>query len=81
MNVKKEFILSGGKVADPFSGVEAKRDIGVKNGKIVDPKSLKKAEKIDVSGKIVAPGFIDLHVHLRQPGNSAAETIETGTKA
>jgi dihydroorotase len=81
MTVKKEFILAGGKVVDPFSGIEKIMDIGVKNGKIVDPKTLKKAEKIDVSGKIVAPGFIDLHVHLREPGNSAAETIATGTKA
>ncbi|MBU8901416.1 MAG: amidohydrolase family protein, partial [Victivallales bacterium] len=56
-------------------------DIGVKNGKIVDPKTLKNAEKINLKGKIVAPGFIDLHVHLRQPGNTAAETIETGTMA
>ena len=81
MNIKKEFILSGGKVVDPFTGIEAIMDIGVKDGKIADPKTLKNAEKIDVSGKIVAPGFIDLHVHLREPGNCAAETIETGTKA
>jgi dihydroorotase len=79
--MKKEYILVGGKVVDPFSKVEEVRDIGVKNDKIVDPASLKNAEKIDVSGKIVAPGFIDIHVHLRQPGNSAAETIATGTKA
>ena len=81
MSIKKEFILSGGKVVDPFSGIEKIMDIGVKDGKIVDPKTLKEVEKIDVSGKIVAPGFIDLHVHLREPGNSAAETIATGTKA
>lgn len=81
MTTKKEFILTGGKVVDPFSGIEKIMDIGVKNGKIADPKTLKKAEKIDVSGKIVAPGFIDLHVHLREPGNSAAETIATGTRA
>ncbi len=63
MSIKKEFILSGGKVVDPFSGIEKIMDIGVKDGKIADPKTLKNAEKIDVSGKIVAPGFIDLHVH------------------
>ena len=81
MSIKKEFILTGGKVVDPFSGIEKVMDIGVKNGKIADPKTLKKAEKIDVSGKVVAPGFIDLHVHLREPGNSDAETIKTGTQA
>lgn len=79
--IKNEFILAGGKLVDPFAGIEAIMDIGVKDGKIVAPESLKKAEKIDVSGKVVAPGFIDLHVHLRQPGNSAAETIATGTMA
>ena len=81
MQVKNEFILTGGKVVDPFLGIEEVMDIGVKNGEIVAPETLKDAQKIDVSGKIVAPGFIDLHVHLRQPGNSAAETIATGTMA
>ena len=81
MTIKNTFILAGGKVIDPFLGIKAIMDIGVKNGRIVDPSTLENAEKIDVSGKIVAPGFIDLHVHLRQPGNSAAETIATGTMA
>jgi len=81
MSIKKEFILSGGKVVDPFNGTEKVMDIGVKDGKIVDAKNMKGAEIIDVSGKVVAPGFIDLHVHLREPGNTAAETIRTGTKA
>ena len=81
MQVKNEFILTGGKVVDPFLGIEEVMDIGVKNGEIVAPETLKDAQKIDVSGKIIAPGFIDLHVHLRQPGNSAAETIATGTMA
>jgi dihydroorotase len=81
MTIKNEFILAGGKVVDPFQGIEKVMDIGVKDGKIVDPKTLKNAEKINLKGKIVAPGFIDLHVHLRQPGNIAAETIETGTMA
>ena len=81
MQAKNEFILTGGKVVDPFLGIEKVMDIGVKGGKIVAPETLKDAQKIDVSGKVVAPGFIDLHVHLRQPGNSAAETIATGTMA
>lgn len=81
MTKKSEFILAGGKVVDPFQGIESIMDIGVKDGKIADPARLKNAEKIDVSGKIIAPGFIDLHVHLREPGNSAAETIASGTMA
>ncbi|MDD5698682.1 MAG: dihydroorotase [Victivallaceae bacterium] len=81
MTVNNEYILSGGRVVDPFQGIEAVMDLGVRDGRIADPAALGNAEKIDVSGLVVAPGFIDLHVHLRQPGSSAAETIATGTRA
>jgi dihydroorotase len=81
MTEKREFILTGGRVVDPFRGIDKIMDIGVKDGKIVDPAAIKDAEKIDLNGKIVAPGFIDIHVHLRQPGNTNAETIATGTMA
>ncbi|MFA7231933.1 MAG: dihydroorotase [Victivallaceae bacterium] len=81
MNKKKSYILTGGRVVDPFRGIDAVMDIGVMDGVIVEPESVVNPETIDVSGLIVAPGFIDMHVHLRQPGNHAAETIATGTMA
>ncbi|MDH3292733.1 MAG: dihydroorotase [Acidimicrobiia bacterium] len=50
-------------------------------GRIVDLETAQAAEQVDVAGCIVSPGFVDLHAHLRQPGNEAAETIESGSRA
>lgn len=79
-----EYILKGGLVIDPRTNLEEKLDIQVVNGKIESiGKNLTsdKAEVIDLTGKIVAPGFIDMHVHLREPGGEAHETILTGCQA
>jgi dihydroorotase len=76
--------IQGGRVIDPENGRDEIGDIFVAAGKIVAKESLKPDAKIEVSpakGKIVAPGLIDLHVHLREPGGSAKETIGTGTQA
>lgn len=79
-----EYILTGGVVIDPKTGLEKRLDIHVDNGKI---KALgsdiaeKGIETIDAAGRIIAPGFIDLHVHLREPGQEAHETIATGCRA
>ncbi|MEH7122929.1 dihydroorotase [Bacillus sp. JJ1532] len=61
-----------------------RRDILIESGKIVEIKegiSKEAKETIDASGLLIAPGFIDLHVHLREPGGEKKETIETGTKS
>ncbi len=79
--MKSEFILRGARVIDPSRGLDQCADIAVSNGRICDPAKLKKAKSYDMEGKIVAPGFIDLHVHLRQPGRNDKETIRTGTMA
>jgi dihydroorotase len=60
------------------------QDILIRDGKIVEIGSSIKAdgvETIDAAGKVVLPGFIDLHVHLREPGREDKETIETGSRA
>ena len=74
-------ILKAGRVVDPLREIDRIMDIAFAEGKIVAPEDIQQPEVIDCSGKIVAPGFIDLHVHLRSPGNSAAETIASGTMA
>lgn len=69
---------------DPASGHDAVADIVVENGRIVaiGPNlDAAGAEIFDATGAIVAPGFIDMHVHLREPGFEHSETIETGGRA
>ncbi len=76
------YILSGGRIIDPIQNIDGISDIGVKDGKIISADSIKnKAEVIDMTGKIIAPGFIDIHVHLREPGGEYKETIETAANA
>ncbi len=79
-----KLLLKNGRVIDPSSGKDAKLDLLVDKGKIVDIKSRivsKGAKVIDASRLIVAPGFIDMHVHLREPGQEDKETIATGALA
>src|SRR6266436_4869771 len=80
-------LIKNGRVLDPASKTDATLDVlldeeKVKEvaqaGKIAAPQG---TEVFDASGLIVAPGFIDLHVHLREPGQESSETIETGTRA
>ena len=81
MNKKNGYILKGGRIIDPAQNIDEIGDIAVLNGKIVQSSDLDSPEIIDVSGLVVAPGFIDIHVHLRQPGGTHKETIATGTRA
>ena len=82
-----EFLIRGGHVIDPASGVDGPRDVLVRAGQIaaVDHPgafgSMHVAEAIDAGGCVVAPGLIDIHVHLREPGQTHKETIRTGTAA
>src|SRR5881296_2603966 len=80
-------LIKNGRVIDPASKTDTALDVLVDAetikqvapaGKIVTPQN---AEVFDASGLIVAPGFIDLHAHLREPGQESSETIETGTRA
>ena len=77
----KEILLQGGRVIDPGSGRDEKADILIRDGKITPGKASAGALVVKVDGCVVTPGLIDPHVHLREPGQSAKETIATGTAA
>ena len=80
-------LIQNGRVLDPASKTDAAMDV-LLDGEIIkeiEPtgkfSSLRDAQVLDASGLIVTPGFIDMHVHLREPGQESSETIETGTKS
>ena len=72
-------VIRNGRVIDPVNDVDEVRDVWVVDGRITAT-AAKDAEVIDATGRIVSPGLIDMHVHLREPGRSDKETIETGTR-
>ncbi|MBI4611528.1 MAG: dihydroorotase [Candidatus Rokubacteria bacterium] len=78
-------LIKGGRVIDPANGVDGVRDLLVQDGKIAACGPALAAPEatptIDAGGKVVCPGFIDLHTHLREPGYEYKETIATGTRA
>ncbi len=76
-------LITNGRVIDPSRQIDRVANVLIRDGKIVgidltDPQA---DEVIDATGKIVAPGLIDMHVHLREPGHEEDETIATGTAA
>ena len=80
----KPLLLKNGRVVDPASGLDDRRDLLVEDGQIaaLDKKIEKpEAEVFDATDLVIAPGFIDLHTHLREPGNEGAETIASGARA
>src|ERR1700691_6511511 len=81
-------LISNGRVVDPASGTDAPRDVLLEGDRIVAvapqgqlASRAQNATVLDAANLIVAPGFIDLHCHLREPGGESSETIETGTRA
>lgn len=77
-------IFKGGRVVDPKNGVDEKADILVENGVVREVASYimdENAEIIDVSGKVIVPGLIDMHTHLREPGQEAKEDFLSGSQA
>ncbi len=76
--------IKGGRIIDPKNQRDEPGDLFVRDGKIVDRPSksaLTKADIIDASGLVAAPGLVDLHVHFRVPGETHKETVFTGTSA
>jgi dihydroorotase len=79
-----QLILRQGRIVDPSQKLNKVADLGIEDGRVAEiaPKIRKKGRKeIDARGLLVLPGFIDMHVHLREPGREDSETIETGTSA
>src|SRR5579872_7543902 len=77
-------LIKNGRVIDPASGQDGPADVLLENGQVTAlARNLSSAgaEVFDATGLIVAPGFIDMHVHLREPGIEHSETIETGARA
>ncbi|MBC8422638.1 amidohydrolase family protein, partial [bacterium] len=83
-------ILEGGRILDPGSGIDVEGDVVVgPDGRIeaagpaseVSRPAESDVERIDARGRLVLPGFVDLHVHLREPGHEYKETIATGSAA
>jgi dihydroorotase len=84
--VSKPIAITGGRVIDPAQGIDRLADVLLKNGvveAITDaPGTAPEGyEIIDATGLVVAPGFIDIHTHLREPGLEHKETIATGSRA
>lgn len=80
----KRLIIRNGRVIDPANNVDRVADLAIEGGAVREVATgiqAAGAEEFDATGLIVAPGFIDIHVHLREPGFEHAETIESGTRA
>jgi len=81
--------IKGGRVVDPRGGWEKSLDIVINKGKIdkilppgtFHPPTNRETRQLDVSGMVITPGLIDMHVHFREPGEEYKETIATGSKA
>lgn len=78
-------LITGGRLVDPSVGIDAMRDVRVRDGRVTEigerlaPRDGETT--YDARGACVAPGFVDMHVHLRDPGYPQKETLETGMRA
>jgi len=85
--VSRALLLRGGRIVDPSQAMDALGDVFIAGEKIessgpnVDVASRDDVDVIDCAGLVVAPGFIDVHCHLREPGREDVETIATGARA
>jgi dihydroorotase len=82
---RTSLLIHGGHLIDPAARIDGPMDVLLKDGRVAEiapPRKIKGADRrFDARGLVVAPGFIDLHVHMREPGQAHKETIATGTAA
>ena len=80
---QSRILIQGGRVIDPSQDLDGTLDVLIEDGAIakIDGRIDEKAEVIDAAGLIVSPGLIDIHIHLREPGQEYKETVRTGTMA
>jgi dihydroorotase len=79
-----KLLLRGGRLVDPASGHDGAADVLLDGGVVAEVGpglEAAGAKRVDCGGLVVCPGFVDLHVHLREPGREDAETVETGSRA
>ncbi len=79
-----DLLLKNGRIIDPASGRDEAGDLLLRDGRIAPahaPQGRENTREIDCTGLVIAPGLIDIHVHLREPGQGAKETIASGARA
>ncbi len=81
--MNSELLIKNGRVIDPANSIDRECDVLIVDGKIVEVGKIEKSAQtvIDAAGKLVTPGLIDIHVHLREPGDEEEETITSGSAA
>ena len=81
----RPLVIRGGWLIDPLHRLSALRDLVLRDGRVADvlekAPAIENARVVDASGRWVLPGLIDLHVHLREPGDESKETILSGSRA
>jgi len=86
MPEQTKILIRGARIIDPANGIDDEGDILVEDGRIaalgrVDDAEAGGAEVMDAAGLVAAPGFVDIHTHLREPGSAGGETVLSGTRA
>ena len=81
--MNSELLIKHGRVIDPANNIDRECDVLIVDGKVADIGKIEKSAQtvIDAAGKLVTPGLIDIHVHLREPGDEEEETIASGSAA